>query len=490
MRIAVLFALLAVVVCALLNPGNMGTVDARRRLQVTHWLRGGGPEVTHEDEGFGIPGRGKRHQPYGIGQSLVFLPFDAVVGAAVVPLVRRAGLGSEKQEQVDELLVAFLAQTVITAAILIMGYHVLLAFSFPPLVSAAGALALLFASTCLAYVQTAQENDLLLSLDLIALWAIQKWRRGGRGWAVLAGAASGFALLTRLTTVFDLLVFGSLGASARNWKQFLRGYLPPVLAAIAVDRVYHWLRFAEFFSTYTGIWTRQFDPKSVPAGFPYSYPFGKGFLGTLLSPDKSIFLFDPLLLVLALVAVWRWRHLARDLRITLLYLLVLLALYISFYARYWAFGGNVAWGDRYVLPPVQLLALFAVPLLMVHGTAMPALARGSVWALVAASVALQLSSTIVSPNLEVIQRDRGIGSGVVWNRMRNLAELATATNDPARYRDIPPEWKSLYYLPFQLRLRFPRLAAWAIRGWLILLLCLPLLVIAVLRTAAKVKSPG
>lgn len=491
MRIALLFVLLAIVVCAALSPGNFGSFDPKARLQVARWLRGAGPESDPAGKTLSIPDRrGKRHAVSGIGQSLVFLPFDAVVEGAGSPFLRRTGLSLEKQQQLAEALIAFLAQAAVTAAILILGYHLLLSFGFSPLVSAAGVLALLFGSTCLQYAQCAQENDLLLALDLGALCSIQRWRRGGPGWAVLAGAACGFALLTRLTTGMDTLVFGLLGASARNWRQFLRGYLPPILAALGVDRLYHWVRFAEFFSTYTGVWTRQFDLTKMPPGFPYSYPFWKGFVGTLVSPDKSILLFDPLLLVLALVAVWRWRRLERDLRATLICILLLLGFYISFYARYWAFGGDVAWGHRYVLPPVQLLALFAIPLLLVHGGTLPVLARRSAWALLAASVVLQCASTAISPNLEVIQRRNGFGSGVVWNRVGNLAALADSSDEVARFRGVPIEWRSLYYLPFQLRLRFPQLAVWAIRGWLILVLCLPVLMIATLRIAAQAQSPG
>lgn len=52
----------------------------------------------------------------------------------------------------------------------------------------------------------------------------------------------------------------------------------------------------------------------------------------------------------------------------LLFLTLLLIGYAAAYARYYDFGGDVAWGHRFVLLPVQLLCLFAVPLLMQHHT--------------------------------------------------------------------------------------------------------------------------
>jgi hypothetical protein len=58
-HIAPPFILLAVVVCALLNAGNFGTIDTERRWQVARSIRLGEPMVTSDDlrQGFGIPGR-------------------------------------------------------------------------------------------------------------------------------------------------------------------------------------------------------------------------------------------------------------------------------------------------------------------------------------------------------------------------------------------------------------------------------------------------
>jgi hypothetical protein len=59
----------------------------------------------------------------------------------------------------------------------------------------------------------------------------------------------------------------------------------------------------------------------------------------------------------------------------------------------------------------------------------------------------------------------------------NLAQIATNRED-YRFTGIPIEWRTPTYLPFQLRLRFPRVAVWAIAGWMALLLSLPLLISA------------
>jgi hypothetical protein len=114
---------------------------------------------------------------------------------------------------------------------------------------------------------------------------------------------------------------------------------------------------------------------------------------------------------------------------------------------------------------------------------MAPLFRRAAWCLVAASVMLQVASTTMAANVEVNQRSIGFDHGVIWNRGVNLVQLATGRQEPRRLAGIPPEWRTWAYLPFQLRLRFPKLARWAIPAWLGLLACLPALVVLCLRRA-------
>jgi hypothetical protein len=410
-RITLLFILLALVVCALLNPGNFGSIDTARRWQVARSIRLGEPMVTSRDalQGFGIPGRnGERQAWYGVGQSLLLLPIDALVDASVAPLLRRFGLDPIRQKQVAELIIAFLMQSFLTACVLVLSRHVLLSFGFGEIAAVAGSLGLLFATTSLQYVQCAQENELLLVLALAALAALRAWhRQQHRRFALLAGMACGFAVLVRLPSLLEIGVFALFAiAAGKNPKRFLAWFAPPVVTALLFDRWYHWHRFGELFSTYIGIFGRLNRPLDEPASFPFSHPFWKGFLGTFFSPDKSVLLFDPLLLVVLLLAVRNWSAIDRGLRLLLLCLTLLLAAYAVGYARYFDFGGDVAWGHRFVLLPVQLLCLFAVPLLFRYRW--PAL-----WVLVSVSVILQIASTVISPNVEVLQRNMCFRQGVV-----------------------------------------------------------------------------
>jgi len=488
MRLRILLILLSLWTCALLNPGNLGTVDAVRRLQVARWIRLGEPPVRPDDPGGGMVGRnGVRHPPFGLGQSLVMLPFDALASAAISREGQRFGLDAARRAQVIELAVAFLMQSFLAACTLILAYEVLRSFGFSSWIGTSGALALLFSTTVLQYVQSAQENLLLLALVLLALWAIRWYLQETQvRWAILAGLACSLAVLTRLPSILETgaLACYALVSSVQR-KRFLAGFLPPLVAALLLDRWYQYYRFGGLFSTYAAIQERQFRPPGAPEKFLFSYPFWKGFLGALLSPDKSILLFDPLLAVLIVLVCWQGRNLPGELKVVLTWLALLVAMYLAFFAKYYFFGGGVSWGDRYVLLPVQLLCLFAVPLLLANFRPLPGWGRRAILTIVFCSTILQAGSTAIAVNLEVIQRDRGYTQGAIWNRAVNLVEIARHREEPARFTGIPIEWRTLYYFPFQLRFRFPSLARWAIATWLALLACLPLLILAILGEARR-----
>ena len=141
----------------------------------------------------------------------------------------------------------------------------------------------------------------------------------------------------------------------------------PVYALfLLADRLYQFYRFGSFTNTYVSLFAKEqrvADP-TLPANFPWSTPFYEGVLGPLFKPEKSIFLFDPLLVLGVVLLIFLWRRLSPEVRAYGVTSLLLLAGYISFYARYTYWAGDFAWGDRYVSTSVELVALLAVPLLL------------------------------------------------------------------------------------------------------------------------------
>ena len=183
---------------------------------------------------------------------------------------------------------------------------------------------------------------------------------------------------------------------------------------LIVDRLYQFYRFGSFTNTYVSLFAKEqrlADP-SLPGNFPWSTPFLEGVLVPLFKPEKSIFLFDPLLILAIVLLFILWRRLSPVVRAYGLTSLMLLLGYICFYARYTYWAGDFAWGDRYVSTSVELAALLAVPLLVRYRAELSVWVWRSALAVIAVSLAIQLASLAFWLPLEIYQMENGGASHV------------------------------------------------------------------------------
>jgi hypothetical protein len=228
-----------------------------------------------------------------------------------------------------------------------------------------------------------------------------------------------------------------------------------------MDRLYQWYRYGSIFNTYLGVQAQQFRARyrDLPANFPWSTPWRQGILGPLVTPEKSIFLFDPLLMVTLFLTILLWRHMRPQTKAWVLATSSLVCLYILFYARYYDWSGDFAWGDRYVSTPVQLVAMMAIPLLLRHRAALTTVAWRTAWGTAIAGVLVQLASVVFWHPLEVLQvKTMGHPTFVVGLRFKNIIADALGkyeawglTND-WMWKDWWQRFHSTtpYFLPFML----------------------------------------
>ena len=215
---------------------------------------------------------------------------------------------------------------------------------------------------------------------------------------------------------------------------------------------------------------RQRDP-SLPISYPFDGAFHAGFFGALIAPEKSIFLFDPVLILTLLLAALAWKRFSAAVRAYLIATLVLTLACISFYARYTVWSGDFAWGDRYVSTTVELAALLAVPLLLRHRAALAKPIWICALALIAISTAIQLASLAFWMPLEIYQIESfGHPTFLIGLRFKNILAFALGKmnawglNTPAMAED---PWDYVHittwnFLPFLLR-RAGFAPAWAVR---------------------------
>ncbi len=491
-----LLCLTAALLAFVVQSGELGTSDTTHRLQTTHWLWTSEPQVFPDEyPEFGLHGRGGRlYSWYGIGQSLLMLPSD-LLGTWIAhwPIFSEY----DDDPSVRNILVSYSTNILINVLTALIAFRFLRQLRFGIKESVAGVLALMFCTTHLHYTQNMMENNYILLLTLAGFSYQHEWLRTGSRRALFWGCcALGLNLLTRLTTGLDLMaagVFvllvvwfeglsGATGGSPgpqsggragtpgsppsnRLWRRLLdycKVAAPVYASFLLVDRAYQFYRFGSFTNTYVALFAqqqRQIDP-TLPANFPWSTPFHAGVLGALFQPEKSIILFDPLLVLAILLLAWLWKRLTPEVRAYGATSLLLLLGYICFYARYTFWSGDFAWGDRYVSTSVELVALMAVPLLIRYREALGKTMWRVGWALILVSVAIQVASLAFWLPLEIYQMETlGHPTFVVALRFKNIVAFALGkmnawglnteamTQDPWDFVHITT-WN---FLPFLLR---------------------------------------
>jgi hypothetical protein len=439
-----LLCLTAGLLAFVVQSGELGTADTTFRLQTTHWLWTGSPQVNADDyPDFGIHGRGGQIWSwYGIGQSLLMLPADLV---ATWIAHWHIFSGYEDDPAVRSIIVTYSTQILITVLTALVAFRFLRQLGFGVKEAVASVLALLVCTTHLHYTQNMQENNYIMLLTLVGFSFQYDWIRTGSLWRLLIGSgALGLNLLTRVTTALDLIAAG-LFLLCVVWFEQVRGKelwrlsvayckvaVPVYSGFVLIERWYSHYRFGSWTQSYIPIFARESrlnDPK-LPANFPWSTPFHEGFFGALFKPEKSIFLFDPLLLLALVLFVLLWRRLAPEVRAYALTSLLLLLGYLSFYARYTYWAGDHAWGDRYVSTSVELVALLSVPLLLCYRANLgPAIWRAGL-ALLAVSLVIQIASLAFWLPLEIYQMESfGHPTFVIALRFKNIAAFALGKMD-------------------------------------------------------------
>jgi hypothetical protein len=192
-------------------------------------------------------------------------------------------------------------------------------------------------------------------------------------------------------------------------------------------------------------------------------------------PEKSIFLFDPLLVLTILLAAVFWKRFSGPAKAYIIATSLLLLATICFYARYKVWAGDFAWGDRYVSTAAELASLLAVPLLLRYRNAFAhsGFAR-AVWiigiVIIVFSAVAQFASLAFWLSIEEYQLETlGHPTFVIGLRLENIAAFALGkmdawglsnqamTEDPWDYVHMTT-WN---FLPFLLQ-RVGQTPAWVV----------------------------
>ncbi|HYL11992.1 MAG TPA: hypothetical protein VEV41_03100 [Terriglobales bacterium] len=435
-----LLCLAASLAAFVIQSGELGSSDTMHRLQTAHSFWTSEPPVFPEEyPEFGVHGRrGKLYDWYGIGQPLLMLPPD-IVGTFLerLPLFEDY---NGNDPSVRAIVVSYSTNILLSVLTTLVCFHFLRRLRFSTRQSVAGVLGLLFCTTHLHYTQNMMENNYVVLLTLAGFSCQYEWLRTAKKRALLIGSvALGLNLLTRLTAGMDLLAggvflflvlwFEHLRAQAL-WQRFLtyvKTALPVYSVFLLIDRWYQYYRFGSFFTTYSQVVAqerRHLYPWLSP-NYPFETPLRVGFCGPLITPEKSVFLFDPLLLMLIAVTFLAWKRFRPEIRAYVISALLLLLAYICFYAKYTVWSGDSAWGDRYVSSAVELAAFISVPLWLRHQADIGKVMRLAGVVLIVVSTLIQLAALAFWLPLEIYQMETlGHPTFVIALRFKNIVAFA------------------------------------------------------------------
>ena len=452
MKIARKIAAVALLWLIFINPGTINSVDTIRRLSMSHaWWTG-------TEEGF--PGNkiiininNKNYIPYDLGQSMLMLPGDW--------LGEQLGKGLRDKlvkEHFREAVVSFLIFIPINLLAVLTCFRFLRLLNYSEKIAGLSSLVWLIGTSILFYSSFHQQNNQVLLFVLLSYQAALMYLiKAKKYWAVLSGAALGFAFIIRITSVLyvaSLLIFliGCILSKAKTKSIFealpsviwwISGFIPFVL----LERVLTFIRYGSWSATTVSLHLQIYDKantlidsNAVVSGVTQGFPFLKlltkvkpeALFAPFISPEKSIFLYDPLVLPCLILLFLCWKYLSHYIKWYTIATIVgfLLHLYIYSWTSGWINQG--AWGARYHITSIHLLLIPLIPLLIKGAIKQIDQSKNlyskvltwSARSVIVLAICVQVSSITLDGGVEAYQQQLGIGSS--WRmgqRFKNISTL-------------------------------------------------------------------
>jgi hypothetical protein len=284
-------------------------------------------------QNFSIPRPGgDAVSPYGMGQSLVEVPFALLAG----PWERH--FGARTSQSLFVLLEVLLVTLAAAGAGLLAAALGAEAFGQVLAVFGTAAGSPLWAYTGFGFSEPLQAVCLVYAV----FFAMRSAREGGFREAALAGLSAGFFVVTKGVNValvlFTLapLAFVPVRERPRKWLAAAVGFSGP----FALFLVFEIVRFGRPFSSYG-------DQR-------FSHPFLDGLWRLSVGPNRGLALFFPLSL-LALTGIVRLGRVVTT-RSAAIAVGGLLAGFLALYSSWWAWDGTGGWGPRFLVPLIPVLA--------------------------------------------------------------------------------------------------------------------------------------
>ena len=457
MKVTHKITLIALLWLIFINPGGITNPDTIRRGHMAHaWLTQT-EEAIPQDE-IVIHVNNRNYIPYDLGQSMLMLPGDWLGSK----LSQSFNLTDEyESEQLRGAVISFAIFLPINLLVVLTSFKLLVNFGYSEKLAGLSSIVLLLGTTVLFYASYHQQNNQILfcvlaSYQTALAYVMQRKRR----LAIASGMALGIAFFIRITSilyVISVLTFliGCLSNIKANKAKlpinslkstffWMTGFVPFVL----LERILTYYRYGSWTATSTSLHIQIYqkasnflpDPNVIVQGDNSSFSFLKmltkvkleGLLAPLISPEKSVFLYDPLVLPCLILGFLCWRFLSSYIKWYLIAGIIGFILHLYIYSWNVDWIEHMAWGARYHITSVHLLLVPLIPLIV----------RGAIrqfnnstdtlkivfsWLskiIIILAIFCQLASISLYPSLEKFQQESNIGSEFrIVQRLNNIFYL-------------------------------------------------------------------
>ena len=381
--------MLLLCVYGLTAPGYIDISDGQNMFAVTTSIV--------EDRDFSIspelggrPGvLGQHYSKYGIAWSALAVPFYILGNALDTAIPALAGRMTVFLVSMINVLV-----TVLTCLILLRFCR---ALGFSPDTAALVTLAYGLGTMAWHYALKPFSEPLVALGLLSSSYLLYRNREAPSHWRpLIAGACMALAIMAKTSALIfvpPIILYVLLGQQG-SWRARIKLGVAPFLLAVSlgilVVGAYNYLRFDDWLETGYGF-------EGAGTAFDPSWDsFFYALYGFLLSPGKSVFLYNPVLLPSFLLLPRFFGHHPKEgflaLACSVLVLVFHSNLVISWYAGW-------SWGPRFLLPvfPLALLPIAAVQRAAPRTDARPMRRKHLILATLVISIAVQIVAIAVSP---------------------------------------------------------------------------------------------
>ena len=281
------------------------------------------------------------------GQSLAQIPFYLTGKLVVSPF------DLEEPLYVSKFFVN-LIDLMVVPLIVVFLFFIFRQIGFSAKVSVTVSLLYAFCTMAFHYSRFNSYEPLLTLYLVISCYCLVRWRASSRLGYFLVFALILFLLPVHHFTMFLLVGVIYLFLFLKRKELNLR-YAHLVLATISIAAAAGFCMYYNY-ARYGSLWLTGYHAGvGIDADLGWNPRIYQGIYGLLLSPAKSIFLYNPVL-ILSIIAARQFFRERRD-SVIGFYIIVPFLFLLLFYSAWWSFCGECAWGPRFLFPAIPFLMI-------------------------------------------------------------------------------------------------------------------------------------